>query len=210
MAAQWTIRGKEYANCNCNYGCPCQFNSPTTYGNCEGIIAGHIEEGNFGDTRLDGLDWTMCFWWPGEIAAGNGRQQIIIDESADDEQRAALKKILHGEDTAPGATHFFVYNSMASEVLETLHLPIDLTIDVEARTAELKIDGIVESKGSPIINPHSGEPHHARINLPNGFEYTVAEMGSGSSKLTGGIQLELTDSYGQFNILHMNQDGVIR
>jgi hypothetical protein len=35
-------------------------------------------------------------------------------------------------------------------------------------------------------------------------------MGSGSSKLTAGIELELTDSYGQFNILHMNQDGVIR
>jgi hypothetical protein len=210
MATQWTIRGIEYGNCNCNYGCPCQFNSPTTHGNCEGVLGGHIEEGNFGDTRLDGLDWAMCFWWPGEVAEGNGRQQVIIDERADDQQRAGLKRILHGEDTAPGGTHFFVYNSMASEVLETLYAPIDLTIDVDARTAELKIDGVVESKGSPIINPHGGEPYQARINLPNGFEYTVAEMGSGSSKLTGGIQLELTDSYGQFNILHMNQDGVIR
>ena len=69
---------------------------------------------------------------------------------------------------------------------------------------------MVESTGSPIINQHSGEPYHARIQLPHGFEYTVAEMGSGSSKLTGGIQLDLTDSYGQFNVLHMTQDGVVR
>jgi hypothetical protein len=74
----------------------------------------------------------------------------------------------------------------------------------------LSVPGVVESTGSPIIDPFSGEPSRARINLPNGFEYTVAEMGSGSSKLTGAIELELTDSYGQFNILHMNQDGVIR
>jgi len=152
----------------------------------------------------------MMFWWPGEVAEGNGRQQVVIHQRADDAQREALRKILHGEDTAPGATHYYVYNSMMGEVLETLYAPIDLEIDVDARTAHVSVPGLVESTGSPIIDPFSGEPNRARINLPNGFEYTVAEMGSGSSKLTGGIELELTDSYGQFNILHMNQDGVIR
>ncbi len=152
----------------------------------------------------------MLFWWPGEIAQGNGRIQQVVDESASEEQRDGLGQILRGEQTAPGATHFFVYNSMASEVLDTLYAPIDLDIDIEARTARLSVAGIVESTGTPIINPHSGEPARSRINLPNGFEYTVAEMGSGSSKLTAGIELELTDSYGQFSILHMNQDGVIR
>ena len=210
MASQWMIRGVEYGNCNCDYGCPCQFNSPTTHGNCEGVLGGHIEEGNHGDTRLDGLDFAMMFWWPGEVAEGNGRQQVVIDERADDAQREALRRILHGEDTTPGATHFSVYNSMMAEVLETLYAPIELDIDVDARTAHLSVAGVVESTGSPIIDPHSGESQRARINLPNGFEFTVAEMGSASSKLTGGIELELTDSYGQFNILHMNQDGVIR
>jgi hypothetical protein len=152
----------------------------------------------------------MLFWWPGEVAEGNGRQQVIIDERADDAQREALRKILHGEDTTPGATHYSVYNSMVSEVLETLYAPIDLDIDIDARTARVSVPGLVESTGSPIVDPFSGEAQRARIELPNGFEYTVAEMGSGSSKLTGGIELELTDSYGQFNIMHLNQDGVIR
>jgi hypothetical protein len=210
MANQWMIRGAGYGNCSCDYGCPCQFNSPTTHGNCEGVLTGHIDEGHHGDTPLDGLDFVMMFWWPGEVSEGNGRQQVIISDKADSAQREALRKILHGEDTTPGATHYAVYNSMVSEVLETLYVPIDLEIDIEARTAHVSVPGLVESTGSPITDPFSGEPHSARINLPNGFEYTVAEMGSGSSKLTGGIELELTDSYGQFNILHMNQDGVIR
>ena len=35
-------------------------------------------------------------------------------------------------------------------------------------------------------------------------------MGTGTSRVNAGIELNLNDSYGQFNALHMNQDGVIR
>lgn len=210
MADQWMIRGAEYGNCNCDYGCPCQFNAPSTHGKCEALVGGQITEGYFNDTRLDGLNWLMILQWPGEIAEGNGKQQAIIDERADPDQREALRKILHGESTAPGGTHFFVYNSTMSEVLETLYAPIDVEINIAARKAHLSSPGLVESTGTPIINPHSGEEHHAQINLPNGFEYTVAHMGSGVSNTTAGIQLSFADSYGQFNVLHMNQDGVIR
>ena len=210
MADQWTLRDVEYGNCNCDYGCPCQFSAPTTNGFCEAVVAGLIEEGHFNDISLSGLKWAMILQWPGEIASGNGKQQAVIDESADDRQREALRKILHGESAAPGATHFFVCNSTMSEVLETLYAPIELDIDVEARKARLKVSGVVESTGTPIIPPITGDEHRARINLPGGFEYTVAEVGSGTTKATGAIRLDLSGTYGQFNILHMNQDGVIR
>ncbi len=210
MTDTWEVRGVEYGNCNCNYGCPCQFNSPTSHGHCEAVVSGHIEEGHFNDVTLDGLKWVLLVQWPGEIIDGNGREQVIIDERANDEQREALRKILHGEATAPGATHFFVYNSTMSEVLDTLYAPIELEIDVDTRKARLNVPGLVESTGSPILNPGSGDEHRARIDLPNGFEYAVAEMGSGTTKTTAGIELTLSNSYGQFNVLHMNQDGVIR
>ena len=148
--------------------------------------------------------------WPGEIAEGNGQQQLIIDESANPEQREALRKIALGESTAPGATHFYVYNSTMSKVHDTLYAPIKISIDVEARQAHTEIEGFVESVGTPLVDPFSGEESRARIHLPNGFEYTYAEMGSGTSKITADIELDLNNCYGQFNILHMNQDGVIR
>ena len=152
----------------------------------------------------------MLLKWPGEVAEGNGQQQLIIDESANPEQREALRKIAHGESTAPGATHFYVYNSTMSKVHDTLYAPIKISIDVEARHAHTKIEGLVESAGTPLVDPFSGEESRARIHLPNGFEYTYAEMGAGTSKITADIELDLNNSYGQFNILHMNQDGVIR
>ena len=173
-------------------------------------MGGHIEEGNFNDTNLDGLDWAMLLSWPGPVPVGDGTQQAIIDERADPIQREALRKILHGESTTPGATVFFVYNSTMSTVLDTLYAPIELSIEVDQRMASLKIDGLVESSGTPIISRHSGEPVRSRIDLPNGFEYTVAEMGNGNSTVRAGIELDLKDSYGQFNLLHLNQDGVIR
>jgi hypothetical protein len=210
MADTWTIRGVEYANCNCNWGCPCQFGAKTTYGHCEALVTGHIEEGHFNETSLNGLDWAMLLYWPGEIAEGNGTEQVFIDEAATPPQREALERILHGEATTPGATHFFVYSSTMGTVLDTVYAPIELSIDVDARIANVKIGELIESTGRPIISAFNGEPTRSRINLPNGFEYTFAEMGNGNTTARAGIELALTDSYGQFNVLHMNQDGVIR
>ena len=210
MKDRWMIRGAMFVNCNCAWGCPCQFGARSTNGFCEAIGVGHIEEGYFNETKLDGLNWILIVKWPGEIAEGNGRSQAIIDESADLAQREALGKILHGESTTPGATHFYVFNSTMSEVLNNLYSPMKVSIDVDARQANIKADGLVESKGTPITDPFSQKPVRARINLPDGFEYTVAEMGTGTSNVTADLKLEFKGSYGQFSILHVNQDGLIR
>lgn len=209
MADRWMIRGVQYTNCNCDWGCPCQFNSKTTHGHCEAVAAGRVDEGYFNDTRLDGLRFAMVVQWPGEIAEGNGRQQAIIDARADSAQREALRKIVHGESTTPGATHFYVFNSTMSEVLPTLYAPIELELDLPGRRARLRVDGIVESEGAPIVDPHSGNEHRVQIQLPRGFEYRVAEVGQGTSRARGAISLSLDATHGHWNVLHMNQDGVI-
>jgi hypothetical protein len=210
MSDQWMLNGAEFSNCNCAWGCPCQFNSPTTYGHCEAVAATSIAEGHYDDVRLDGLNFVLLYSWPGEIADGNGKMQVLIDERADEAQFEAIRKISHGESTNPGATHYYVFNSTMTEVLEPIRTAVDLSIDVEARKADLNVPGLVSSSGSPITDPNSGEEFVAMIQLPGGFEYTTAHMGTGSSKVTAGIRMDLNDSYGQFNVIAMTQDGVIR
>ena len=211
MADRWVLHGTEFENCNCAWGCPCQFGAKSTQGHCEAFMCGHIDEGNFNDTNLDGLDWAVVMYWPGEVHEGNGTQQVIIDERADPAQREALRKILHGESTTPGATHFFNYNAMTSTVLETLYAPIELSIDVDQRTASVTIEGLVESCGTPLARPNNpGLPSRIRLSTPDGPRYLLAEMGNGNTTARAGIELDLTDSYCQFNALHMNQDGLIR
>jgi hypothetical protein len=50
----WRIKGVALANCNCAWGCPCQFNGLPTTGQCEAVWAMHIEHGHYDGTRLDG------------------------------------------------------------------------------------------------------------------------------------------------------------
>lgn len=210
MPDQWMIRSPTFANCNCDYGCPCQFQAPSTHGFCEAVVGGILDEGRFNDVRLDGLKWVILAAFPGEIAEGNGKAQAIIDESATPEQREGLRKILHGESTAPGSTVFNVLSSLTTEVKETLYAPVDVEINIEARTGKINVPGLVESTGSPIPNPFTGGVHGVSISIDEGMEYQTANIGRGSSRATAGLEIELDDSYGQFCVYHMNQDGLVR
>ncbi len=206
----WEIKGEELGNCNCDYGCPCQFNALPTHGSCEAAVGYQIHEGHFGDIKLDGLRVAMVVWWPGPVHEGNGKMQVIVDEQASDEQREAIVKIIHGEETDPMATMWSVYSTMCPTKLETLSKPIALEIDVEERIGKISVPDVFVTRGEPIRNPITGEIHRARIDLPHGFEYEIAEMGSASTEATGEIKLSLKDSFAQFNKLHLNNNGPVR
>ena len=108
MSDQWEISAAQFANCNCAFGCPCQFNAPTTHGFCEAVVSNLIHEGQFNGTILNSLGFLMLAQWPGEIAEGNGRQQVVIDERADDQQREAIEKIALGQTGQAGSNIFFI------------------------------------------------------------------------------------------------------
>jgi hypothetical protein len=206
----WTIKARELANCNCAYGCPCQFNALPTDGTCKGAICFQFTEGHFGDVDLGGLRAVSRFKFPGPVHEGNGTMQIIVDEDADEAQRNALLTIMQGQETEPMATMWAVYTAMCSTILDPLFKPIELEIDVEKRSGRISVPGVLELTAEPIRNPVTGDVHRARIDLPHGFEYEIAEIGSGSMKATGDMEVELKDSYAQFAELHLSNSGVVR
>lgn len=206
---EWYIKGREITNCNCDYGCPCQFNALPTKGNCEAAVGYLFEEGQFGDVSLNGVKAAMLAQWPGAIHEGGGTMQVTLDESASDAQQAAVAKIMKGEETEPMSTMWAVFSAMTETFLEPLVRPISLEIDVEERTARLSIPKVVETTAEPIRNPVTGAVHRARIDLPHGFEYRVAEMASANTRtgVEAGIRLELEKSYGQLAEIHLGLTG---
>jgi hypothetical protein len=102
-----------------------------------------------------------------------------------------------------------VFSTTFQKVHDPAFAAIDFELDVDARKARLVVPGIIEMRGEPIRNPVTGAEHRARIDLPNGFEYSLAEMGRGWSKTSGPIKLDLADSYGQFANLHLCQSGIV-
>ena len=205
----WSIKGPEFGSCNCAWGCPCQFNALPTEGNCRGMAAMRIDEGHFGDVTLDGLNWISMYAWPGAVHEGGGEYQIIIDARADTAQREAIHAIHPGEHSEPGATVFNVFAAMIDTVHEPLYEAIEFDIDVAARTASVSVPGLVQSTGSPIRNPVTGAEHNVKIAMPGGFEFTEAEMGSGTTKTSAAIALEFAESYGQFANIHLTPRGPV-
>jgi hypothetical protein len=208
--ARWEIKGRELVNCTCEYGCNCQFNALPDKGHCHAVAGIQIDEGHHGDTRLDGLRIAAIFKWPGPIHEGNGEAIAFVDEKADAAQREALLRIMTGQDTEPFATMFAVYASTVTKMHEPVFTPIDLELDVEGRRGRISVPDYIETLGEPIRNQVTGEESRAQIALPNGFEYSVAEIGSASSRTQEPVVVAIKDKYGQFANLHLNDKGVVR
>lgn len=206
----WEIQGTELMSCNCSYGCPCQFNAMPTKGFCEAMGAISIESGYYGDVRLDGVKLAVVFQWPGAVHEGRGKCQPIVDERCSPAQREAILKIMTGQDTEPFATMFSVYASTIEQAFDPIFTQIDFDVDVDARRGRVHVEGVFDLVGEPIRNMVTGDEHRVRIDLPQGFEYELAEIGSGSGRSHGNIALDITGTYAQFARLHMNNQGLIR
>ncbi|MGH2982324.1 MAG: DUF1326 domain-containing protein [Solirubrobacterales bacterium] len=195
----WRIRGEEVGSCNCDWGCPCQFNANPTHGNCRALIGYQIREGHFGDTNLDGVRWASLVSWPGAIHEGNGTIQVIVDERASEEQRDAILALESGEH---GGAYFEIFASVIPNVLDPLTAPIEIETDRERRVASVKVGGIAEARIEPIRNPVDGSEHRVRVNLPDGFEYEIAELGNtvtARSSVEEPLALDLENTYAQLN-----------
>jgi len=207
---QWEIHGVEFGNCNCGSPCPCQFNALPTHGDCRAIGFFRVDRGHFGDTRLDGLNMAIVVKWPGAVHQGRGEMQPVIDRRADEDQRKALLGILTGKETDEMATFFAVYSAMCDTIHEPVNTDISIDLDMQARRARCRAEGVAEGRGEPILNPVTGKEHRVGILLPNGFEYTQNEVGRGWSHSAGRVPMTLEDSYAHWCELHLNRHGVIR
>jgi len=206
----WYMQGVEYVNCNCEWGCPCQFNALPSHGHCRALTFVQVERGRYGEVPLDGLRWGILAAWPGPIHFGGGKLQAIVDERGDAAQRHALVAVAHGRDTEPGSLIWQIFSTTITSFLPTLARPIQLDIDIDGRTASLFIPGVVQGSVAPIRNAKTGVAQRARVSLPAGFEYTEAEFASGRAIADGAVPLEFTDTHAHLAQVHWTTHGVVR
>jgi hypothetical protein len=206
----WSIEGPHFVNCNCDYGCPCQFNALPKDGHCEAAVAWQIEEGHFGEVGLNGLSVVNLYSWPGPIHKGGGQMQSIIDERANDAQRRALASVLQGEGAQPGTVMLAIYRAMCSTVHAPIFKPIGIEFDLDGRRATLTVPGVLDMQIEPIKNPVTGAEHRARIDLPMGKEFHQAEVASGTTSARGAIRLDLAKSHSHLVRNRLTAAGPVR
>ncbi len=210
-AIDWHIQGVDLTTCNCAWGCPCQFMSLPTEGKCHAAVGFRVDIGHFGKISLDGLAFGGLFAWPKAIHEGNGEAQPIVDVRASDAQRNAILTIMSGEETEPGATIFNVFAATYSKVHSPMFKPMTVEVDFAARTGRFAVEGVVDARIEPIRNPVTGKPSYARIDLPDGFEYEQAEVGSSQVRtMASPISLAWQARHGHIARLNMTGKGVVR
>src|SRR5439155_20242875 len=97
MAEQWSLKGSIFGSCNCDWGCPCNFDVAPTYGHCDGVYVFSVREGRYGSISLDGARFAWAAHSPKAMHEGNVTAVWIFDDSLEEEQRAALETLARGD-----------------------------------------------------------------------------------------------------------------
>jgi hypothetical protein len=191
----YRIKAHWLETCNCDPGCNCNFGGFPDHGNCEAIVGIQISEGNFGEVDLSGVKAVLAVKWPKAIHEGNGVGAVFIDESASENQVQGLAAILTGQ---AGGLPWELLATTISSIDGPVLKPIQM--DINGRNSGFSIDGILEAKLVPLINPVTGEENEVHIVFPKGGLI----WNDGDSAKTSTMQVD----YGAVKFDHSGQNGI--
>jgi hypothetical protein len=133
----WSLAGDYFEACNCEAACPCVFLSPPTEGECTALVAWHIEKGNDGDVRLDGLNAAFAVHAPGNMSSGSWQVAVYLDDKADEVQTASLTRIFGGQ---AGGFPGIVASTFVGDLLGVTSAAIDY--QKNGKSHSLSIEGV--------------------------------------------------------------------
>ena len=175
--------------CNCDWGCPCNFNARPSRGFCQGGWIWMIENGHADEVNLGGLGAAVFAKWPGAIHEGGGKARCYVDARADEAQRAALSRVVRGEFGGPWGIFIKTY-----ELAPPVFAPFDITL--AAYGSRAAIGGHVELELQPIRNPVTKAEAHPEVVLPEGL---VVKRGTLAASAVFRVNDELAlDHSGQY------------
>jgi hypothetical protein len=190
MSEAWKLTGTVFVACNCDWGCPCNFNALPTKGKCEGGWTWHVEKGKYGDVALDGLSFSVYVNWPAAIHEGNGEALILVDERADERQRAAIETLVGGRVGGPWGVLAWTW--------PTIHGPfaVPYELHLDGINSRIRCGDYVEIEGGPIRNPVSGAVATPGVVLPQGIIMKQGDLGASTRfRVTGAISYDHSGQY---------------
>ncbi len=171
---QWMIKAEVAESCSCNVTCPCLFGSPSTHEYCRGSRLVRIEEGRFGDVRLDGFNVVATFSM-GEWV------RYYVDDKASPEQAEAASQLISA--VFPSIAGWGVESSQTAAVNVEQS---DSMLSFAVAESEVKMEVMQGKDGKPvrienlpsfpsliqyraIHNRHASSDHEFEYKGTNGF-----------------------------------------
>lgn len=180
----WTIKGELILNCNCTVFCPCVVSlgkHPPTEGYCQAWVGIRIDEGQFGDESLSGLNVGLIMDIPGNMGRGNWKAAAYIDDRASDAAYDALVAIFSG--AARGTTGLF--GMLVSEFLGAQRAPV--SFETEGNARRLMVGKIIQGEIVPVTNASGKETVVSNTDYWMGSDITVATATKGRVRAYGRV-----------------------
>lgn len=197
MAETWRLKGSILGSCDCEHGCPCNFNVPPTNGGCDGVYVWVIQEGRYGKTDLSGLAMAHGGTFPEAIHKGHGKAVYIVDERATPAQRKALEALQRGDGVG---LPFDIFAKVTSKKMATIYASMDIQLD--GIRSRVKIDGgrIYDLVLSRTKNPVTGAEEEVHLGKPTGFTSKRSELGMSTVARfhVDGISFDNSGRYAEF------------
>jgi len=169
----WRIEGEYFESCNCTVLCPCLLShlaATPTKGNCDVVLAIHINRGNYSAVDLSGLNAVQALSTPGPMGKGNGVLAVYVDSHGTGEQRDALEKIFTGAVGGPPS----LFGPLVSKLLPTKPVPIEFKIDGNERKlsmpkiADITIEGMIGANQQVVWLDNVFHPFSSRLAIAQG------------------------------------------
>ena len=186
------LTGNVLIACNCDWGCPCNFNARPSRGYCEGGWIWMIDRGQVNGIGVDGLGVALFAAWPGAIHEGGGRASCYLDDRADAAQRAALATLLTGEVGGPWGLFRKTYDLSGPD-------PARFDVNLAKHATRATVGEFVELELQKIRNPVTQAETHPEIVLPEGLVVKHGNVAASKVfRLRGGVQYDHSGQYAAF------------
>ena len=169
MTPHWSLKGTYAEACTCDAPCPCTMLSDPTEGTCTALVGWQVTEGEFDGLSLAGLNVAMAVHTPGNMADGDWRAALYLDERASPEQQEALGKIFGGQ----AGGHPAELVGFVGEVAGVQVAPV--TIETDGRGGRFRIGEVGAADWAPIEGQEGRAPtiHNHPLAIAPGFPAMV-------------------------------------
>jgi hypothetical protein len=159
----WWLKGDWFDVCSCSIPCPCGFAQAPTNNRCEGVMAWHVREGEYGDVRIEDRSVIAISYFEGNAWAKESRVTIgiFMDERADERQREALQMIFGGH----AGGWMGVFGELVGEVRGLEFVPIEYKVAGDLAHWRARIPGKLNAYAEALTGPTT--PPGARVQLYN-------------------------------------------
>jgi hypothetical protein len=185
------VTGDILIACNCDYGCPCNFNARPSRGFCEGGWVWMIEKGQVDDVDVSGLGVALFAKWPGAIHEGGGHATCYVDVRASEAQRGALTRIVRGEVGGPWGLFIKTY-----ELAGPVAVPFE--IHIAGHASHARIGDVVKIQFDTIRNPVTQAEVHPEVVLPEGLVVKRGGMARTSMFQVNDLDYDHSGQYAAF------------